>query len=1155
MFLSEPQLFQCDSSQALAPLLPTYSHHLNSEDFYFPELALEKHQAHGGTLALWHCALDPFVTILPTTSPAVLPLLLSIPGLNPSVHVGIYLPTSGRDEDFVVALASLAAVLESVAEEHHGFPVYVRGDANVNPSNLPRVHLLSNLLSQFKLESLSLHHPTHHHFMRDGESDSQLDVLLFSGVPQQAESLLSVVCGKVNPLITSHHDLVVSSFSGFRTVYTAPPPAVVAPRVTNSRVKVLWDLEGSEQYKSLLSSTLPLLEKSLLNTSSPSLTSILLDCTNYALNRAAELSFKTLQLSKPPTIKKISLSPEVRQAQAAALKASQNLQTLRCSPSPSPQDIEEALSMKSSCSSALRAAVRVSRSQAARHRDEMVHSVLTTDPRKLQAAVRKAKSKGTPAVHLLQVGRHSYAGDSVPDGFYEALLSLKVPENLPNSSPDFFSTSENFRHIIELAKSGPPLPSLSLHEAEELLKRVRPEVLDLFSISARHYLAAGGAGVQHFASLLNLVICNINLSTATELNSAWSVMLHKGHNKPRSLCRSWRCISTCPLVSKVLDLYVSDLHRDNWCSASAPTQFMTRGSSHELAALLLTEVITYATLTLGVALWVLLLDKQSAFDSVLKEDILSEAYTAAGYQADKSLLYLANRLASRRTFLQFSSTLMGPILDQRGVEQGGVNSGDEFQLVNNGELITTNSAGLGLNMGGVSVGSIGVADDVALTSPSPHALQSLLNLSQSLTSSRHMVNVPEKTKLLLYHPKGDNSAAYWQEVCPITMAGAALPLSSQAEHVGVLRCPGGSNLPSITARIAGHTKSLYSVISCGMARNHRGNPAASLRVESCYSAPKLFSGLASLLLSPADIKVLAAHRRLTLQRLQRLHPRTPAPALHFLSGSLPAPALVHKHQFTLLHQIAMLGPSNILHQHGIYILHYSVPNSWFTQLRALSLQYSLPDPLQILVSPPPKRRFKSLIKTAVCEYWRAALIAEAEPLTSLRYLRLPFLPLGRGAHPLWLTCGSSPSAVRAATVQAKMLSGRYRSCYLRRHWTGETGACRLPNCGMVPGDVAHLLSGECPALQPSLATTLSNLETLLAPHPHLLPPVMAALNGDREVVTTFFLDPSTDPLVIELCQLYDQRSVLGPLFQVCRAWIWGAHRTRMRLLGLERFLQ
>jgi hypothetical protein len=206
-----------------------------------------------------------------------------------------------------------------------------------------------------------------------------------------------------------------------------------------------------------------------------------------------------------------------------------------------------------------------------------------------------------------------------------------------------------------------------------------------------------------------------------------------------------------------------------------------------------------------------------------------------------------------------------------------------------------------------------------------------------------------------------------------------------------------------------------------------------------------------------------------------------------------------------------------------------------------------------MISPPPNTTFKSDVKTAISSFWRDSLIAEAESLTSLRYMRLSFLPLGRGAHPLWWTCYSSSSAVRSATVMAKMLSGRYRSCWLRRHWTQESGACRLPGCGQVPGDVAHLLSGECLALQPYLATTLHHLYDMLAPH--LLRPVLTALHGDREAATTFFLDPSTDPSVIQLVQLYGQEPVLTPLFQAARAWVWSAHRARMRMLGLEYYLK
>ena len=147
MFLSEPQLYQCDSNLVLAPLLATYCHHLNSEDFFNPDLALEKHKAKGGTLCLWHKALDPFASLLPTTSPAVLPLLLSVPGLSPSAHIGIYLPTRGQDQEFVLALAALSAVLQELKENHRDVPIYIRGDANTNPNNQSRFSLFQNFLS------------------------------------------------------------------------------------------------------------------------------------------------------------------------------------------------------------------------------------------------------------------------------------------------------------------------------------------------------------------------------------------------------------------------------------------------------------------------------------------------------------------------------------------------------------------------------------------------------------------------------------------------------------------------------------------------------------------------------------------------------------------------------------------------------------------------------------------------------------------------------------------------------------------------------------------------------------------------------------------------------------------------------------------------
>ena len=92
-FLSEPQLFQCDAKLYLTPISNKYCYLLNSEDKFQPDLPMEKNKAWGGTLALWRKELDPFVYPLESSNPGILPILLKVPGVSPSIHIGVYLPT------------------------------------------------------------------------------------------------------------------------------------------------------------------------------------------------------------------------------------------------------------------------------------------------------------------------------------------------------------------------------------------------------------------------------------------------------------------------------------------------------------------------------------------------------------------------------------------------------------------------------------------------------------------------------------------------------------------------------------------------------------------------------------------------------------------------------------------------------------------------------------------------------------------------------------------------------------------------------------------------------------------------------------------------------------------------------------------------------
>ena len=306
-----------------------------------------------------------------------------------------------------------------------------------------------------------------------------------------------------------------------------------------------------------------------------------------------------------------------------------------------------------------------------------------------------------------------YRGESVPDGFFDSLHALKSPDmSSIHSSPHYQNTLSDYENILKICDSAKDIPEISYKNATEILLSLRAEVNDFYSMTANHFINAGKAGFEHFFFLLNALIKNVNLASLEELNTVWACILYKGHGKNKNSDRSYRTISTCSLLAKALDTYVGQLHGEGWAEVQATTQFQGRGSSHELAALLLTECIQHSLHTLKEPVFVLLLDAKSAFDKVVRECVVRNAYLAG--TTDKSLLYLNSRLENRKTFPEWDKVLMGPILDRLGVEQGGVNSDKLYKLCNNVQLTTAQSSGLGVNLGSAVVSSIGQADDTAL---------------------------------------------------------------------------------------------------------------------------------------------------------------------------------------------------------------------------------------------------------------------------------------------------------------------------------------------------------------------------------------------------------------------------------------------------------
>ena len=133
------------------------------------------------------------------------------------------------------------------------------------------------------------------------------------------------------------------------------------------------------------------------------------------------------------------------------------------------------------------------------------------------------------------------------------------------------------------------------------------------------------------------------------------------------------------------------------------------------------------------------------------------------------------------------------------------------------------------------------------------------------------------------------------------------------------------------------------------------------------------------------------------------------------------------------------------------------------KIRELCIKYKLRVPLSLLHNPPTKLQFKSLVKSL--DFWEITLRADAVPLDSLKYFLASYMSLMK-PHPLWTTCSSNPFEVNKAIIQARMLSGRYMTDQLSRHWThNKAGLCLLSGCnGYSVGSLEHILL-ECPALQ------------------------------------------------------------------------------------------
>jgi hypothetical protein len=131
-------------------------------------------------------------------------------------------------------------------------------------------------------------------------------------------------------------------------------------------------------------------------------------------------------------------------------------------------------------------------------------------------------------------------------------------------------------------------------------------------------------------------------------------------------------------------------------------------------------------------------------------------------------------------------------------------------------------------------------------------------------------------------------------------------------------------------------------------------------------------------------------------------------------------------------------------------------------------------------TPPNIRKWKKLVTDSVNLYWTLKLKDEVNSKTTLEYLNVDDVMIGK-THNIWYSDGAEPYAVKRSCVKAKLACGTYtlqkdRSKFSKHSATSFCPTCQL--CKSEPEDRLHFLV-KCKALEEIRTSFINKLRCYL----------------------------------------------------------------------------
>jgi hypothetical protein len=425
-----------------------------------------------------------------------------------------------------------------------------------------------------------------------------------------------------------------------------------------------------------------------------------------------------------------------------------------------------------------------------------------------------------------------------------------------------------------------------------------------------------------------------------------------------------------------------------------------------------------------------------------------------------------------------------------------------------------------MKVGHINAGAIMVADDLALAASSDHLMQISLTVAEADAAQERYKYNTDKTKTV---PINSGTAT------ALILNGKPLGLSAAEAHVGIYRNSANNNSSTIDDRIKKARRASYSLMGAGLCGLNSAGPEVATLQYTTYVLPTLLYGLEAIILGKRELVTLEAYHRKNLRYIQHLPQSTATPAIHLLSGVLPAQALIDIRSLGLARNVLAAESGS---PPAVYIrelitrqltMKDSTSTSWASHVRKLLRKYNLPTVLDLISTPPERKAWKATVKRAVREIWANELRDQAAEKSTLDILNCANCCMGT-PHPIWLDL-DNPLDIRKATVQAQLLVQRYPLASSRTAGKNRCDTC--PLCKTEAESTTHFLL-HCSKLSEARRPYLTRILHMCR---------MSRLSVDPETLTSIILDPSYVP------------SRDKQYMQICRNLVYKLHHKRAIFLG------